>query len=123
MLGLIAMFSLLAAIWATIVALVIIYSTWAWGFVLSKCWMWLVVPTFGLVALTWPQAIALGMILSVISTKMHVPTNEIFDYNDDHLTDEEKDRKKKLGWIKTGYFLVIPWATLVITWFVKVVFL
>jgi hypothetical protein len=123
MFGIIATITLMAVIWTTMVVAFLAYNSAVWGFVLAKCWLWLVVPTFGMVALTFTQALVVGMLISIVGTKTYMPPNELFDsYNDDG-DDKAKAAKKKRDWFKIGYYFILPWMTLIVVWIVKIIFL
>jgi hypothetical protein len=50
-------------------SVVVALSIWE-GFVLTKLWMWFVVPTFGLPMLTIPVAIGLALIVGFLTHQM-----------------------------------------------------
>lgn len=63
----------------------LVFTTIINGFVLCKLWIWFVVPTFGLQALTIIQAIGLSYIISFLTGK-----NNLFK-NGNNIDDTEDD--------------------------------
>lgn len=85
------------------------YFVWAYGFVLTKLWLWFMVPTFGLPALSLPVAIGITMIVRFMCPKS-IPKLEDF---------MKKDEETWITFLKFAMLFVLPWLTLLIGWIVS----
>lgn len=94
-----------------------LYGTAVWAFVIMKCWSWTMVAMFGLTAFTFSQAVAVSLILMILTVRFWMPADEVF------LSKEKTDADKTAGWVKMSYHLLIPWVVLGIAWLTKVIFL
>lgn len=88
----------------------IIYMTWATAVVGKIMWMWFMVPTFGLPALTFGQAWGLSILVRFLT---YVPT--------ERKNEDDKTKNEKLLSLIT--VLLAPWISLLIAWICKTFFM
>lgn len=74
------------------------------GYTISVLWLWFVVPSFGLAALSIPQAMGISLIVSYLTHQL--PKK-----------DEKEDSKNEL-WRAIGFSLVRPFLALAIGWLI-----
>lgn len=86
-----------------LIPLLILYGSMSWGFVMTKLWMWFLLPVFPQMPhITFWQAVGLYIFLTLF--KNHGSTA---------IKDEYKD--KTTDWTTT---LIGPWITLGCAWFI-----
>lgn len=85
----------------------LLYLVWAYAVILQQTWQWFIVPTFGLKPLSFIQAFAINMILSVVSSDRFAKPKE-----------EDENPLQRYLWL-----LVKPWILLVMFWFLHWIFL
>lgn len=90
-----------------LVGLLVIYSSASWGFVLYKMWGWFVLPVFPMLpSINFIEALGLMFIISLFKNQ---PTT---------MKEEFVDNSKN-----TTYFLLGPWMTLLVAWFIKIIWM
>lgn len=80
-----------------------VYGIWANAYVGSTLWAWFIVPTFGLPALTMPQAWGISMLVSMWTKQMITCKSA-----------DERTTGEKIGEIVTA--VIWPWAFLFFGW-------
>ena len=82
-----------------------LFGAWQSGFVLSRVWLWYVVP-YGAPVITWQAAGVASLVWSMMRIK--APTGE--------LKDERDTETKAFAWCLALFF---PWVVYAIAWWLK----
>lgn len=96
------------------VPFLLIYGTWAWAVVIQKTWAWFTVPAFAVSPLTFTQAIAVSIFVSVFFIKSTPVKTEL-------TPDGEVDWGKVIAQLVAA--LVLPWFVLIINLILSWVFI
>lgn len=101
----------------TIVAIIIailvifgmlIYSSFSWGFVCMKFWMWFILPLFPMLpVLSFIQCVGLMFFIGLFNIK--------------HSSNFEKSNEQNYSAIGTS--IILPWITLFFAWIIKILFI
>lgn len=93
-------------------ALLLVYNSFSWGFVLMKVWNWFVPAIFvGLPVLGFYQAVALMLVAGVFKHRTSGYQKLTIDGKEIPI---ESNTKKNIALI-----IVAPWISLIIIWFIK----
>jgi len=113
--GVILLLFVVALVIGVVLALTL-YGTWAWAIVTQHIWAWFIVPTFGAVPLTFQQAIAVGVIISLIHVKG-------YDFTKVGSTKDDKDKSDSQVPVAIVLAIVLPWLTMFFAWVTKCFFI
>lgn len=80
-----------------------VYGIWANAYVGSTIWAWFIVPTFGLPALTMPQAWGVSLLVSMWTKQIHTCKSA-----------DERTTAEKIGEMIGA--MIGPWAFLLFGW-------
>lgn len=84
----------------------IIYSSFSWGFVCFKFWMWFILPIFPMLpTLTFLQCVGLMIFISLFNR--NIPDDTI----------------KENKWERVVAIMILPWVVLSMAWFIKILFI
>lgn len=92
----------------------VLYGTWAWAVVIQKTWAWFTVPAFSVAPITFTQAIAISVFVSIFFVKAtHTKT--------------EKNEDGSIKWdaiissILTA--MILPWFVLLLNLILACIFI
>lgn len=94
-------------------AIVFAYSVLAWSLVILKGWNWFLVTFFTLSPITFVQAVAINLVITIVAVRCISPRSE------DMKAWSNKDENKEQNIQKISYFILAPWVTLLFAWIVK----
>jgi hypothetical protein len=96
------------------IPILILYGTWAWGVVIQKTWLWFTVPAFAMQPITFPQAIAVSVFVSIFFVKginLQAPKTSSGDV----------DWTVVIGNIIGG--MILPWVVLFLNFILSCIFI
>ena len=98
------------------VPFLLIYGTWAWAVVIKTTWAWFVVPAYSVQPLTFLQAVAVSIFVSIFFARSNLHTAKDFKTPADGAT----------AWngVITAIITaaILPWIVLIINWFIQAIF-
>lgn len=98
------------------IAVLILYGTWAWTYVIQKAWLWFVVPSFaGAEPITFNQALAISVAISLIVIRMPAKQSKSTEF----MTPEEKIDQQRYHKGVLSNAILLPWFVLGMLWLVK----
>jgi hypothetical protein len=88
-----------------------LYHVWAWAIVIQYAWAWFAVPTFEMVALTFPQAIAVTGLTNILFAKSM------------KLEPAKKNEDGSIDWLPYITAVILPWVSLLVSAFIAWIFI